>query len=148
MCPDDPRPGRQQGFLLPVAAFILVVIGGFALTLSRTTSQTAIAVPQEVLSVNAFYAADSAAQYALNQLFYSTAAAVTRASADTGCNSVDGAGLTFAPAALSNCTVALSCAIANDAGDTTSFYTVISAASCSVGANVAERSVQVSAFMQ
>ena len=34
-------PQKQQGFLMPLAIFIVVIMGFFITTLSRTTSQTA-----------------------------------------------------------------------------------------------------------
>ncbi len=133
---------------MPVAIFILLAMGVFALKLGRTIAQTAALTPQELISVNAFYAADSAAQYALRQIFYSGAATLTRAAADGACNAVDGGSLGYAGAGLNNCRVGLACTIASDAANSTSFYTVTSAATCTLGAVSAQRSVQVSAFMQ
>ena len=41
----------QQGFLMPLAIFILVVMGLLALTVARTTSQTSLASSQEAITL-------------------------------------------------------------------------------------------------
>jgi hypothetical protein len=61
---------KQQGFLLPLAVFIVVVMGLFALVLSRNTIQTNTSSVQEAVSVQAFYAAESGAQRGMQHLFY------------------------------------------------------------------------------
>jgi len=139
----------QQGFLMPVAIFILVVMAGFAAALNRMTAQTAIMVPQEMLSTAAFYAAETGAQRALNQMFYSTAATVTRVDADAACAAL-ATPLTFPATAtgLASCSVAITCAVSNDAGNTTSFYNIGSAASCGSGDVTAQRTIDVSSFIQ
>jgi len=140
---------KQRGFLMPVAIFILVVMAGFAAALNRMTAQTAIMVPQEMISTAAFYAAETGAQLALNQMFYSVATTVTRADADAACVAL-ATPLTFPATAsgLVSCSVALSCAISNDAGNTTSFYSISSAASCGSGDVSAQRTIDVSSFIQ
>lgn len=134
---------------MPVAIFILVAMGGFALSLNRMTAQNAVMVPQEMLSTAAFYAAEAGAQLALNQIFYTTTEAVTRITADAGCGSV-AATLNFPAAAIGlvSCSTLLSCSIDNDAGNTTSFYTITSLASCGVGDVNAQRTIEVSSFIQ
>jgi len=140
---------NQQGFLMPVAIFILVVMAGFAAALNRMTAQTAIMVPQEMLSTAAFYAAETGAQRALNQMFYSTAATVARVDADAACAAL-ATPLTFPATAtgLVSCSVAITCALSNDAGNTTSFYSISSAASCGSGDVTAQRTIDVSSFIQ
>lgn len=138
---------------MPVAIFILVVMAGFAAALNRMTAQTANMVPQEMLSTAAFYAAETGAQLALNRIFYSAVATVLRADADAGCAAVvtaPASPLTFPATAtgLASCTVAITCAVSNDAGNTTSFYNIGSAASCGSGDVSAQRTVDVSSFIQ
>lgn len=138
---------------MPVAIFILVVMAAFAASLNRMTAQNAVMVPQEMLSTAAFYAAETGAQLALNQIFYSTAATVTRAGADIGCATATtppADPLTF-PATtigLTSCSVAITCAVSVDAGNTTSFYNISSAASCGSGDVTAQRTIVVSSFIQ
>jgi len=76
---------NQRGFLMPLAIFILVVMSLFALVLSRNTVQTATSSTQEMTNVQAFYAAESGAQSAMNTLFYSTSSTLTRQSVDSRC---------------------------------------------------------------
>ena len=134
---------------MPVAIFILVVMAAFAAALNRMTAQNAVMVPQEILSTSAFYAAETGAQRALNQMFYSTTATVTRVGADAACAAL-ATPLTFPATAtgLVSCSVALTCAISNDAGNTTSFYNISSAASCGSGDVTAQRTTDVSSFIQ
>ena len=72
----------QRGFLLPLALFILVVMGVLALTISRTATQTNTSTIQEFTNVQAFYAAESGAQRGMQALFLATA---TRQATDTAC---------------------------------------------------------------
>ena len=91
MCPNNAKPwscapkglARQAGFLIPVALFILVVMGGLAIVIARTSSQANQSITQELLSVEAFYAAESGAQRGLQSLFYPDAS--SRLSVDSRC---------------------------------------------------------------
>src|SRR5690554_3189730 len=71
MCPEKIPTSfnRQRGFLMPVALFIIVIMGIYALILWRTTSQANLSAVQEVITVQAFYAAESGAQRGMAQLF-------------------------------------------------------------------------------
>lgn len=72
MCPDKTifiTYSQQRGFLLPLALFILVVMGVLALTISRTSIQTQTSSIQEFTNVQAFYAAESGAQRGMQALF-------------------------------------------------------------------------------
>ncbi|RYZ93898.1 MAG: MSHA biogenesis protein MshP, partial [Moraxellaceae bacterium] len=61
---------NQQGFLLPLAIFIIVVMGLFALVVSRNTIQSNTAAVQEAISTQTFYAAESGAQRGMQVLFF------------------------------------------------------------------------------
>lgn len=134
---------------MPVAIFILVIMAGFAATLNKMTGQTAVMVPQEVLSTAAFYAAESGAQLALHEIFYSTSSAIDRVGADVNCAAVTSP-LSFPSTAigLSSCSVTITCSISNDAENTISFYNIASIASCGVGVMTAQRTIDVSSFIQ
>ena len=144
----SPGYTAQRGFLMPLAIFILVATGFFAVTISRVTGQTAIATTQEGISIAAFYAAESGAQYAMNQLFYDTAALISRASVDNQCVAVNGGNIAFTVAGLNGCSAAISCTRTIDVADTTSYYRLLSQATCGTGAISAQRSIEVSAVMK
>lgn len=112
MCPDrngsaTAFPAAQRGFLLPVAMFIVVIMGLAALALWRTTSQSSVASVQELLTVQALYAAESGVQSGLSELFYPDASA--RAAVDNRCGSLsqslDFSGIT----GLNLCSVEVNC---------------------------------------
>lgn len=136
---------RQQGYLMPLAAFILVVMGLMAATLARTTAQTGISVTQEAVTLQTFYAAESGAQRGMNQLFYDTANPLTRAAADGRCT---GMNITnnLTATGLGNCSVTTTCAL--NTAINASFYTVTAAASCGSGELTSARTIQVSAFLE
>lgn len=132
---------------MPVAAFIIVVMGLLAAGMARVGSQTSIAGAQEQISVQTFYAAESGAQYAMNRLFYDANNPVTRITASQACNAINGTTLSLDAAGMNNCEIALSCGEAVDAGNTTTFYEITSAASCGSLPVSADRTVRVSAFL-
>lgn len=138
----------QCGWLMPMAAFIIVVMGLLAAGMARVGSQTSVAGIQEQMTVQTFYAAESGAQYAMNQLFYDTAAAVTRTSAANACAAVSGNTLNLNAPGMLNCQVIIICQESVDAGNTTSFFLINSAASCGTGSVTAARTVQVSASLK
>ena len=128
---------------MPAAAFILVVMGLFALTLSRNTAQTKVSSLQEGISLQAFYAAESGAQYAMNQLFYNAA---DRATVDANCVTVNGSTSTFSVPGLNNCSSTLSCSLQPVAG--VSYYAIESDGVCGTGSLSARRTIAVSALME
>lgn len=138
----------QRGFLIPLAIFILVVMGFFAITISRLTGQTAIATAQEELSVASFYAAESGAQLGMNQLYYNTGSAITRTSVDTNCTALSGSVFAFAANGLKGCSATVTCTRSIDGADTTSYYRLQSQASCGSGDVSAQRTIEVSAYMK
>ena len=139
---------HQRGFLIPLAIFILVVMGFFAITIARITGQTAIATAQEAITIASFYAAESGARYTMNQLFYDTALTISRASVDTSCTTVNGSNLVFTVDGLRGCSAAISCSQSTDAANTISYYRIQSQATCGGGAVSAERTVEISAQMK
>lgn len=90
MCPEPFNTSlrkTQRGFLLPVALFIIVVMGFAALTMMRTTSQTNVSAVQELVSTQALYAAESGLQAGLSELFYPDAS--NRDEVDGRCDNLD-----------------------------------------------------------
>lgn len=136
---------NQHGFLVPLAAIIVVGLGVLAIAISRISGQGASIVTQEGLAVQAFYAADSGAQYGMNQIYFT---ATDRASADANCTGISVSSLSYSVTGLNLCATNIACSIATDGANTTSYYTITSEASCGSGDLLAERTVQVSAFIQ
>lgn len=139
---------HQTGFLLPLAVFIIVAMSFFAVTIARITGQTAIATTQEAISAAAFYAAESGAGSAMNELFYDTGSTISRASVDGNCTAVDGSTLNFTVPGLNGCSANLTCTRSIDAADTTSYYRVQSQGNCGSGNISAQRTIEVSAAMK
>lgn len=153
----------QRGFLLPLALFIIVVMGVLALTISRTATQSQTAVVQEFMSLQSFYAAESGAQRGMKALFFDVSG---RQAADSACLVMNLNPNYSSTPGLSACSVAVSCtclyqngsncAPANAANYSPaatadvlkSFYTVTSVGSCGEEEYRAERSIQAGAFME
>lgn len=129
---------RQRGFLLPLALFIIVAMGFAALALWRTTAQTSTASVQELLSTQAFYAAESGVQAGLNELFYPNAN--NRQQADNRCAALD-QNLDFSGVeGLNLCTADVQCELV-EAG----FYRLSAEGECGSGPTRARRAVEVQA---
>ncbi len=164
-----PSPGytkiiqRQRGFLLPLALFILVVMGVLALTISRTSIQTQTSTIQEFTNIQAFYAAESGAQRGMQALFLSTS---TRQATDQVCAGMainhNFAGVN----GLRICTVTVTCTciyqdnsacahtvntnyeLTSPVALTKSFYTLTSDGVCGQDQYRAERTIQVGAYRE
>ncbi len=137
---------KQSGYLMPLAAFILVVMGLMAVAVSRNAAQTGVASTQEAITLQAFYAAESGAQLGMNRLFYNTGTALTQAMVDNACDNLNINLNLSAAANLGNCAHTVTCA--RSAMDITHFYTVTSVGQCGTGEIVSTRTVEVSAFME
>ena len=167
MCPDQfslSYHRRQRGFLLPLALFILVVMGVLALTISRTATQSNTASIQELTNIQSFYAAESGAQRGMQALFLTT---TTRSATDLACANMainhNFAGVN----GLQMCSVTVSCScqyqeggvcahgtVANylptsSVGVTKSFYTIRSVGTCGPADHYrAERIIEVGAYRE
>lgn len=138
----------QQGFLLPLALFILVVMGVLALTIARTSIQTQTASVAEVLNLQSFYAAESGAQRAMQHLFFDSAAVITRANVNTRCSDWSQNYAFTSMPGLQACSAQVNCIFTVDTDDLRSFYTITSVGSCGTGQYRAERTIQAGAFME
>lgn len=138
-----PRQGcrRQKGFLIPLALFILVGLLALSMAMSRLTSQSGTSATLEMLSTQAFFAAESGGQYAMHQLFFDAA---DQATVNNNCDALASPPNFTAPG-LQLCSVQVTCSRTTSAG--TGFYTITSAANCGTGDLSAQRSIQISAFM-
>lgn len=132
---------QQRGFLLPLAMFIMVGMAALALAMSRISSNTFVGVTQESISVQAFYAADSGASYAMHRLLYNAA---TATELDSRCSAINGSMLDFNAPGLQSCSAAFTCI---KAGSTNGkeIFTLRSSAHCGSGSLIAERVVEAGA---
>jgi MSHA biogenesis protein MshP len=143
MCPKlrircVPARKKQSGFLMPLALFILLGLGALALAISRLGAAQFSSAVQEGLSVQAFYAAESAAQLAMHHIIFDTQ---DKAAADSACASINGTTQTFSAVGLNECSARIVCAIVANVGDSAGIYRLESAATCGSGLMAAERSV-------
>lgn len=156
---------KQQGFLLPLAIFIVVVMGIFALVMSRNSIQTSTSFTLEAVSAQAFYAAESGTQRAMQTLFFPNANSRQQVDARCatlntthnftvpglrGCSAVVTCTCTYADNAGSNCApgTAANYTSAAPQNMTTSFYTITSTATCGSGTLRAERTIQAGSFLK
>ena len=156
-------PKKQQGFLLPLAIFIVVVMGVFALTISRNTIQTSTSVTLEAVSIQAFYAAESGAQRGMQTLFYPDAN--VRQQVDTRCIGLNVTHAFNVPG-LRACSAVVTCTCtfqdsttcgpinaANYAASAgvnrlTSFYTIASVATCGAANLRSTRTIEAGSFLR
>lgn len=134
---------KQSGFLLPLALFILVVMGVLALTISRTSIQTQTSSVQELMNVQAFYAAESGAQRGMQALFLSNP---KRAAVNNSCNNLN-LMISFTANGLKACTAEVSCSFNIDPQNIYSFYTINSVGRCGEENFRAERTIEVGSHM-
>jgi MSHA biogenesis protein MshP len=161
-----PTHKKQQGFLLPLAIFIVVVMGIFALVLSRNTIQAGTSSIQDAISTQAFYAAESGAQRGMQVLFFPTAPANnTRRQVDQRCVALN---VTFTDTVpgLKNCSTIVTCTCrfldesncafttltdytaAAPSNRLSSFYRITSAATCGTGNIRAVRTIEAGSFLK
>jgi MSHA biogenesis protein MshP len=167
MCPSHIHlyslPKKQQGFLIPLAIFVLVVMSLFALVLTRNTIQTSTSAVLEMVSVQAFYAAETGAQRGMQNLFYPDAS--SRQAVDARCVALSATYL-LTVTGLKNCSVPVTCrcvyadntgcAPATAANYSTaaspeklkSFYTLSSLGTCGNGTLRAVRTIEAGAFLE
>lgn len=154
---------KQRGFLLPLSLFIVVVMGLFALVLSRNTIQTSSSSVLEVINVQTFYAAESGAQRGMQNLLYPDYS--SRQAADTRCAAMNTTH-TFTVNGLNNCAAVVTCTClyadntacapstaANysssaAANKLSSFYKISSVATCGSGNLRATRTIEAGAFLK
>ena len=148
---------NQRGFLLPLALFIIVVLGGMTIIISKKVSQSTESYLLNGVSVQAFYAAESGAQAGLHELFF----------LDTDRQLVDGRCMamnitrTLDATGINNCIVTVSCTCRyedntlcdnNDSanylgvsGIGHSFYTIDSHAQCGTDGFLSQHRIEAGA---
>lgn len=162
MCPNS-CTSKQQGFLLPLAIFIVVAMAALALVLTRNIIQTNFSATQEMVSAQTFYAAESGAQRGMQIIFYPDAS--SRQAADIRCiamNTTIAFGATVT--GLKNCSTVVTCGClyqdnsacapgtaSNYSASTTkpnSFYKISSVATCGSGNLRSVRTIEAGSFLE
>ena len=154
---------KQDGFLIPLALFILIVMSLFALVLSRNTIQTSTSATLEMISTQAFYAAESGGQRGMQNLFFPDAS--SRQAVDTRCAALN-ATYAFTVTGLNNCSAVVTCtclypdntacAPATAANYSTaaatnkliSFYKISSVGACGSGTLRSVRTIEAGSFLE
>lgn len=154
---------HQRGFLLPLAMFILVVMGIFAGVLSRNTIQTSGAATQEVIDVQTFYAGESGAQTGMQTLFFPDAS--SRLAVDTRCVAMNATN-TYNVTGLNNCSSVVTCTCQFQDGSScspitaanyttaaattklVSYYKISSVATCGSGNFRAVRTIEAGSYLK
>ncbi|WP_185231582.1 MSHA biogenesis protein MshP [Teredinibacter franksiae] len=137
---------NQKGFLIPLALILIVGISFLAIAVSRLSAQSGSQATIEGLSVQAFYAAESGAQYGVYQLFDT---ANSRAQADSNCGNISsGPQIVFTAPGLDLCRATVSCSRSVNAEDTISFFNISSVAGCGAGQLLGEREIEVSTYYE
>jgi len=131
---------QQQGFSLPVAIFIIVIMAMIGIGMVQLSNQNTRSSLQEEFSNRAFYAAESGASYALNRLLGAAGNAPLAAST-AACTALNGSSLTFNAQGLQGCRTSFQCDVQNAGGAT--YYNVSSAGRCVAGSIQAQRTVLV-----
>ncbi|HEX4909840.1 MAG TPA: hypothetical protein VFV64_03660 [Permianibacter sp.] len=128
-------PG-QAGFSLPLALFIIVVLGLLATVLYRVVALNQLSVVQETLSARAFLAAESGAQAGMLRLFPISGTAAS-------CSGSPGVNQSFNSNGLVGCEVTLVCNGLLVDGEM--YYQMTSTGICRAGNLRASRTIEVSA---
>jgi len=150
---------NQAGFLMPVALFIIIVLGGLALIVSKKVSQSASSYVTAGLSTQAFYGAESVAQAGLHTLFFLD---VDRQLVDGRCSSM-AISQVLSGDGLHNCRVTVTCSCHYEDGSScdennsanylgltgvsNSLYTLSARAECGVEPTIAHHLIEVGASL-
>lgn len=123
---------RAAGFGLPLALFILIILGLLAAALYRVNATSVMQSAQEVVSARAFLAAESGAQSMMMSVFPTTGASVCSN------RSID-----FTTSGLNNCKATLICTVITV--NAIDYYDITSTGRCALGTVSAERRLAVQA---
>ena len=126
---------RQQGFALPVAVFIIVIMALLGAAMVSIMQSGQQGVSTAVLSTRAFFAADTGAQQALANLFpLDGSAASCLASYPT---------VNYNTSGMAGCSAAVTCSSVVVGSKT--YYTLTSTGTCSISGERAVRQMELRA---
>ncbi|GGC83550.1 pilus assembly PilX family protein [Marinobacter halophilus] len=130
----EPMHHRQTGAGLPVALFIITVLALLVIGMAQLQESSSKAVSLQIQSQRAFFAAESGAQVALSALL------LQGENIPLSCG-IDISGTkSFASKGLAGCFAAISC---SEFGSAQSSLVIQSQGVCGVGADRAERMIEV-----
>lgn len=138
-------PKNQQGYLIPLALFIVVGLGILAIAITKIAASAHHLAIREDIATQAFFAAESGSQLAIYNLFLS---ASTRAHTTNNCTNIHGSNRNLTAEGVNNCSLSFTCSKTDNATNTQSFYNITSKASCGSGKLSAVRTITVTAKMQ
>ena len=131
-------PSKQQGSMLVISLFVIIVMALLGLTLSRLLSSSSDAIIHEVYGQRALNAARAGVEAQIALAFPINGAA--------SCNAVSGPTIEFtAIPGLESCEVSAQCSELNvvDGGITRTYYKFTSTGTCAAGEMITSRTVQV-----
>lgn len=130
---------KQTGVGLPATVFLIVIIALIVLALGELNEKSNLGFGQDFYSTKAFYAAESGAQVALNQIFVGAQACLNNVTSIDFNNSGPNPG-------LDDCNVVVDCQQSTVEG--VNYYTFNSTAICGNGFEQAQRHIEVRARAQ
>jgi MSHA biogenesis protein MshP len=132
-------PGKQQGSMLVISLFVIIVMALLGLTLSRLLSSSSDAIIYEVYGQRALHAARAGVEEQIALAFPISGSASCTAST-----------IDFTPVpGLESCEVNAQCTQLNvvDGSISRTYYKFTSTGTCSAGDIIASRTVQVDAML-
>jgi MSHA biogenesis protein MshP len=146
MCPNNPTLSfkRQQGSMLIVALFIIVVMGLLVAALSRLVISSTDMVSTEVLGARAFFAAQSGLEIGLAKLYplqrKTSASDSTAIGEAMVCEPKD---YDFSVSGLAQCKAQVSCVESNDPTTGTKHYYLTSIGKCQQSSFTTSRTLEM-----
>lgn len=135
MCHKSPR--KQQGAMLVIAIFILVVLGLLGAAFASLFQSSQTSVSYEVLGIRAQGAANAGAEAGLYRILRLAQTCSVMASGSTTPTTDIALTLDATENALTQCSVVVKCGQrAAISGSTYTFYVLSSTATCSAGNNI------------
>lgn len=141
---------RQAGFSIPIAIFVLVVIGMLGAAMVNILNQGQESIAREILSMRAFMAAESGVERGLNEVLVGSGGALCAAN-----NLNDTANFntlfnwSLSAPGMTGCAVSVTCGTeqldADGDGSNENYFAIRAAGECGPTNNRAHRIVQVQA---
>ncbi len=130
-----PERRLQSGFGLPIALFVITILGVIIATMSSVQEDSGASSALQVNAHRALFAADSGTEASINLLV------PPDGSAGQACSTSPYYSRTFTVSGLINCSVSVSCSsVTVNAED---FYTLISTGTCGSNNDAARRILEV-----
>ncbi|WP_260681491.1 type II secretory pathway protein [Aliiglaciecola sp. M165] len=142
------RLKRQQGSMLVIALFVIIIMALLGLTMVRLLSASADAVIHEVYGVRALQAAQSSLERQI-QLAFPLTQDLNNEGQGNCVNGATSTKLFVNVPGLENCLTVASCSPTDGfAGETVTHYSFESTATCGAGKVIASRTVAVDAIVE